>query len=197
MNFLLSEYDDFLSGYLRKHPPIPKKKSDRWSWTAAAVDAANKLLFSSDRKVNGSKSRLLADKPDSDTLYKRLEDAWELYRMICFHGNTPLILRQFAVMVGIGFSTLRGYGSGDRRPASGLAPLIQSFKDEIESDLLSRAIDCNDVGAIFVLKSHYGYNDKPAQKLTVKVMAPPEILPDPEEQQAKIDAYMRRLEWKK
>ena len=118
-----------------------------------------------DNNYNNLNNSIL-DYSDTDTLYGLLD----IYLALCGKYKITPVTLQFCGMLGISKETIGDWQSGEKRKAS---PEHMRFAKKLhsacESITLSRAVNDNAVGAIFLSKAVYGYRENDG--ITIQVGA--------------------------
>lgn len=110
-------------------------------------------------------------KPDKPMLYNAgtkldtgnielLNQLWDTYTMLCHkYGHRPTVIR-FSIMVGISMETFDSWAKGKWRNNTSLhSESIKRWRAEAENALVDGASESNSIGAIFLLKSNFGYRE--------------------------------------
>lgn len=112
----------------------------------------------------------ILDYSDIDTLYGLLD----IYLTLCGKYKITPVTLQFCSMLGISKETIGDWQSGEKRKAS---PEHMRFAKKLhsacESITLSRAINDNSVGAIFLSKAVYGYRENDTLTIQAADHEPP------------------------
>lgn len=112
----------------------------------------------------------ILDYSDIDTLYGLLD----IYLTLCGKYKITPVTLQFCSMLGISKETIGDWQSGEKRRASPEHMLFtKKLHDACESITLSRAVNDNSVGAIFLSKAVYGYRENDTLTIQTSDREPP------------------------
>lgn len=158
---LFADMESYISEYEANTPFIPGQ-TNITAYINLLLDKLYKRYFRPDNYVHG-KPHTKLDLSDPDLIVS----TWEFYRGICLRYGGTCTVQRFCVFVGMNRETLDTWQNGEYRTTAH-SNIVKMFKQQSESDLLSRAIEGNSIGSIFALKAGFGYNDNQPQTLTVK-----------------------------
>ena len=96
--------------------------------------------------------------------YEILNDIYyNIYLPLCSKYNISPTVLQFSCLCNIDITLLSDIKDGKLRNGSNInnriIEIVKGWYNNSESTILSKAIDSNSIGSIFVLKSIYRYND--------------------------------------
>lgn len=130
-----------------------------------------------DVKYNNKNSRI--DYNDVETL----EKLWDLYAELCYRYLQNPTIMNFSLMTGIDYETFATWANGEYRggnagaASSAHSAAVKRWRKECECALADTAMTGNP-GAMFLLKSKYGYTESPQQIRVVGNRLPDETAAD-------------------
>lgn len=99
---------------------------------------------------------------------KDLITAWDIYTNLCCMYNKTNSIIQFSSFTGISYDYFYHIVSGRRKILSqDIQQAVQKIYFDTESVTYGQAVDGNRIGAIFALKSKFGYTDTKPQEIII------------------------------
>lgn len=97
-----------------------------------------------------------------------LKSAWHIYIDLCMRYNKTVSVIQFCAFIGIDYDTLIRYANGINKGTSQtICQIAKKIFSDAESATYGQAVDGNRIGAIFALKSKFGYTDTRPQEIII------------------------------
>lgn len=125
-------------------------------------------VFKPDKpQLYNSRSKL--DTGDIDLLNK----LWDLYTLVCAkYGHRPTVLR-FSILVGISMETFDSWMKKEwRNKDDKHSESVKRWTKEAENALFDGASESNSIGAIFLLKSNFGYRETAPSPVELETRPP-------------------------
>ena len=99
---------------------------------------------------------------------KDITIAWNLYTNLCCMYNKTNSIIQFSSFTGISYDYFYHIVSGRRKIVNqDIQQAVQKIYRDTESATFAQALDGNRIGAIFALKSKFGYTDSKPQEIII------------------------------
>lgn len=97
-----------------------------------------------------------------------LKSAWHIYIDLCMKYNKTISVIQFCSFIGIDYDTLVRYANGlNKTTSQTICQIAKKIFRDAESATYGQAVDGNRIGAIFALKSKFGYTDTRPQEIII------------------------------
>lgn len=97
-----------------------------------------------------------------------LKSAWHIYNDLCMRYNKTISVIQFCSFIGIDYDTLIRYANGlNKTTSQTICQIAKKIFSDAESATYGQAVDGNRIGAIFALKSKFGYTDNKPQEIII------------------------------